>query len=63
MSIYLRRRKQRKNGKISLYLDIYSGKTTDTNGKVKYHRQYEFLNLHLIDKPKTDAEKMHNKNI
>ena len=63
MAIKLREIKQTKNGKISLYLDIYTGKTTDANGKVKYHRQYEFLNLYLIDKPKTEADRTHNKNI
>ena len=45
MFIHLRKRKQRKNGKISLYLDIYKGKTTTSDGKIKHHRQYEALNL------------------
>ena len=44
-------------------MDIYKGKTTTSDGKIKHLRQYEFLNLYLIDKPKTDADKNHNKHI
>jgi len=40
MTINLRKRKQTKNGKISLYLEIYKGKTTTASGKVKYLREY-----------------------
>ena len=61
MLIYLRERKQRKNGKISLYLDIYTDKSILPDGTTKYHRKYEYLNLYLIDKPKTDADKTYNK--
>ena len=63
MSINLRQRKQSKNGKISLYLEIYNGTTTTSDGKIKYHRKYEYLNLYLIDKTKTEADRTHNKNV
>src|SRR5215469_7876312 len=62
MTITLRQRKKGK-GKIYLYLEIYKGKETDANGKTKYLREYEYLNLYLLDKPKSDAEKQHNKKI
>jgi hypothetical protein len=60
MTITLRQRKKGK-GKISLYLEIYKGRETDANGKVKYLRSFEYLNLYLIDKPKTEADKHRNK--
>jgi integrase len=63
MTINLRKRKQGKNGKISLYLEIYKGKTTSADGKTKYIREYQFLNLFLVDNPKTEADKQHNKKI
>jgi len=63
MTINLRKRKQTKNGKISLYLEIYKGKTTTADGKVKYIREYQFLNLFLVDNPKTKADKQQNKKI
>ena len=63
MTIHLRKRKQRKTGKTSLYLEIYKGKTIQPDGKIKYIRDYEFLNMYLIDKPKSISDKTHNKNI
>jgi len=63
MTINLRKRKQTKNGKISLYLEIYKGKTTTASGKIKYLREYQFLNLFLVDNPKTEADKQQNKKI
>ena len=62
MTITLRQRKKGKN-KIYLYLEIYKGRYMDAEGKIKYHREYEYLNLYLIDKPKTDTEKQRNKEI
>ena len=62
MTITLRQRKKGK-GRIYLYLEIYKGKETDASGKVKYLRDYEYLNLYLVEKPKTTAEKQHNKKI
>jgi hypothetical protein len=61
MTINLRKRKQGKNGKISLYLEIYKGKTTDAKGQARYIREYKFLNIFLVDNPKSDADKQHNK--
>jgi hypothetical protein len=63
MTITLRKRKQGKNGKVSLYLEFYNGKIILPNGKIKYDRKYEFLNLFLVDTPKSTADKTHNKNI
>jgi len=62
MKIHLRQRKQG-TGKISLYLEFYKGSITNDEGKVKNLREYEYLNLYLIDKPKTAAEKQQNKEI
>jgi hypothetical protein len=63
MEIKLRKRKQTKNEKISLYLDIYKGYYIDENGKKKIDRQYENLKLYLIDNPKNEIEKKQNKDI
>ena len=60
-TVKLRKRKQTKNGRISLYLEIYKGRITTADGKIKYLREYNFLKLFLIDKPKCDADKEHNK--
>jgi integrase/recombinase XerD len=61
MKIHLRQRKQTKDGSISLFLEIYRGTSTTPDGKVKINRSYEYLNLYLIEKPKSPAEKQHNK--
>lgn len=50
MKVTLRQR-EHKTGKTSLYLDIYH------EGK----REYEYLELYLISKPKTPADRKHNK--
>jgi hypothetical protein len=63
MTINLRKRKQGKSNKVALYLDIYKGRSIDANGKVKYHRIYEHLNMFIYDKPKNDSDKLHNKKI
>lgn len=63
MTITLRKVKQKKSNKISLYLDIYKGTTLDKNGNKKIIREYKFLNLYLVDNPKTDSDKLHNKQI
>jgi len=63
MKVHLRQRKQTKSGSISLFLEIYKGTTTTAEGKVKNLRNYEYLNLYLIDKPKTPIDKQHNKEI
>lgn len=61
MKVHLRQRKQTKDGSISLFLEIYKGTTIKADGKVKNLRDYEYLNLYLIDKPKTPLEKQTNK--
>jgi len=63
MTINLRKRKQTKNGKISLYLEIYKGKSTTLEGKTRYIREYEYLDLFLVDAPRTEADKRHNKEV
>jgi integrase len=61
MKVHLRQRKQTKDGGISLFLEIYKGTATSSDGKVKNLRDYEYLNLYLIDKPKTPIDKQSNK--
>lgn len=61
MKVHLRQRKQTKEGNISLYLEIYKGTTRSSDGKVKNLRDYEYLNLYLIDKAKTPDDKQKNK--
>ena len=61
MKVHLRQRKQTKNGNISLFLEIYKGSITSSDGKVKNIRDYEYLNLYLIDNPKTPIDKQQNK--
>ena len=61
MKVHLRKRKQTKDGSISLFLEIYKGTTTGPDGKVKNLRDYEYLNLYLIDKPKNPLQKQGNK--
>ena len=63
MTINLRKRKQTKNGKISLCLEIYKGKSTTLEGKTRYIREYEYLDLFLVDAPRTEADKRHNKEV
>ena len=63
MTINLRKRKQGNKGRIYLYLEFYKGKNILPDGKIKYIRDYEFLNMYLIDKPKSISDKTHNKNI
>ncbi len=61
MKIHLRQRKQSKSGSISLYLEIYKGTSTTSDGKVKVLRDYEYLNLYLVDKPRNPLDKQQNK--
>ena len=61
MKVHLRKRKQTKTGSISLYLEIYKGTTTTPDGKTKNVRDYEYLNLYLIDKPNNPIDKQSNK--
>lgn len=61
MKVHLRKRKQTKSGKISLYLEIYKGTIVTPEGKRKVQREYEYLNLYLEDKPQTPAQRQQNK--
>lgn len=61
MKIHLRQRKHNKQGKISLYLEIYKGTTKKADGSIAGNREYEYLKLYLIDKPRTPIDKQHNK--
>ena len=61
MKVHLRERKQTKKGQISLYLEFYKGTTKTEDGKVKADREYEYLDLFLVDKPKTQTEREANK--
>jgi len=61
MKIFLRQRKQTSKGTISLYLEIYKGTTQTTDGKTKPIREYEYLNLYLIDKATNPIDKQQNK--
>ncbi len=55
------RRKKLKTGKLSLYIEYYKGFKTLANGKIKHLRDYEYLQLYLIQVPKTADEKKKNK--
>jgi integrase len=61
MKVFLRQRKQTKDGAISLFLEIYKGTTTGPDGKVKNLRDYEYLKFYLIENPKTALERQKNK--
>jgi integrase/recombinase XerD len=61
MKVFLRQRKQTKDGGISLFLEIYKGTSTTPDGKVKNLRDYEYLKLYLIENPKTALERQKNK--
>lgn len=61
MKIHLRKRKHSKQGKTSLYLELYKGSTKNHDGKIVGNREYEYLNLYLIDKPRNPIDKKHNK--
>lgn len=61
MKVHLRKRKQSKSNSISLYLEIYKGYTYDADNRLKTIRDYEYLNLYLIDNPKSPIDKHHNK--
>ena len=61
MKVFLRQRKQSKKGTISLYLEIYKGYAETKEGKRKPIRDYEYLDLYLIDKPSNPIDKQSNK--
>jgi len=61
MKVHLRQRKKGKDGSVSLYLEIYKGTTKMPDGRVKGIRQYEYLNLYLIDKARSPIDRQQNK--
>ena len=50
-----------KAGISNLWLEFYHGYTKTPEGKIKHQREYENLNGFIYSKPKTPAEKTHNK--
>ena len=60
MKISLRKKKL-KSGKLSLYIEYYKGSLKDKDGKEKHNRQFDYLNLYLLEDPKTADEKRSNK--
>jgi len=55
------RGKLQANGLVSLYLDYYFGTSKDADGHIKSNRKVEYLNIHLINEPRTPQEKQINK--
>lgn len=62
MKVFLRQRKQSTKGRTSLYLELYKGTAKTSDGKIKPVREYEYLNLYLLDKPGNPIDKQQNKN-
>ena len=60
MKITISKRKG-KAGIFNLWLEFYHGHEKTPEGKIKHHREYENLNGFIYEKPKTPAEKTHNK--
>ncbi len=61
MKVKLSERKVKKG--TSLFLEIYWGYSKDKNGKIKHQREFEKLNLFLLENPKSKDEKRHNKQV
>ena len=61
MKVFLRQRKQSTKGRTSFYLELYKGTAKTNDGKVKPIREYEYLNLYLLDKPTNPVDKQQNK--
>ncbi|MCT3733688.1 tyrosine-type recombinase/integrase [Elizabethkingia anophelis] len=55
------KRKNLKDGQISLYIEYYKGSTIDLNGKRIHLREFEYLKLYLNAEPKNAKEKKENK--
>jgi integrase len=62
MKLSLKKRKL-KDGRYSLYLELYKGYSKDNEGKIKHYREKETLKLYTYQKPKNAKEKQHNKEI
>ncbi|HEX5155073.1 MAG TPA: hypothetical protein VFW07_26700 [Parafilimonas sp.] len=61
MKVFVRQRKQSAKGKTSLYLELYKGTIKTADGKVKPVREYEYLNLYLLDKPANPIDRQQTK--
>ena len=59
MKIHLRKKKLL-SGKTSLYIEYYKGHKTTPEGKIKHIRDYEYLQLYLVENPKSANEKKKN---
>ncbi|QCO45886.1 MULTISPECIES: site-specific integrase [Elizabethkingia] len=55
------KRKNLKDGQISLYIEYYKGSTIDLNGKRIHLREFEYLKLYLNAEPQNAKEKKDNK--
>jgi len=44
-----------------MYIEYYKGFKTTPEGKIKYIREFEYLNLYLTDDPQTSFERKKNK--
>jgi integrase/recombinase XerD len=55
------RGKIQSKGTISLYLDYYRGYKTDESGNPRPIKQYEYLNLHIINNPVTTKQRQDTK--
>jgi len=55
------KRKNLKDGQVSLYIEYYKGSTIDINGKRIHLREFEYLKLYLNAEPKNAKEKKENK--
>lgn len=60
MKISLRKKKLT-SGNHSLYIEYYKDYYKTPEGKIKHRREFEFLNLHLKNKPKNPIDRQHNK--
>ncbi|WP_268224316.1 tyrosine-type recombinase/integrase [Sinomicrobium oceani] len=60
MKLHLRKKKL-KSGKTSLYIEYYKGHKSTSENKVKHFREFEYLDLYLINDPETAQDKRTNK--
>ena len=60
MKIHLRKKKL-KSGKKSLYIEYYKGHKSTSKNKIKHFREFEYLDLYLINDPQTAQDKRTNK--
>lgn len=57
------RERKRKNGTIGLYLEIYSGYSKTSTGKIQPKRKRETLDYFLYENPKGIDQRSHNKEV